>query len=349
MHILHINLAKGFRGGERQTGLLIDGLSETQPEVKQTLLVREGSPLPSALKKRQNVRILCIRKPFIFSIFKTLDDIDIIHAHEAKACHIAYLLSKKINKPYIITRRMDRAPKKDGFTRSTYNSASHLVSLSSAIETIILKQFPHAKSSVIPSMNASLPFDESTVNAITQSYSNKLIIGHVGALVKKHKGQHLIIDAAKKLEHSHPHIQFLLLGSGNDEKTLKQQASALKNIEFLGYHSDIGNYIRAFDIFIFPSLEEGLGSTLLDVMEAKVPIVASEAGGIPDIIRHNDNGILIPPQNSDAIVEAILMLINNRELAQKISEKGYTEVDKYRPDTISRRYMDIYKNITQIT
>jgi len=221
MHILHINLAKGFRGGERQTGLLIDGLIGTHPEIKQTLLIREGSALPYSLKKRHNVNIVSIRKPFIFSIFKAMNDVDLIHAHEAKACHIAYLLGKRINKPYIITRRMDRAPKKDWFTRSTYNCASHIVSLSSAIESIILKQFPDAASSVIPSMNASLPFDTSTVSTITQNYPNKIIIGHIGALVKKHKGQHFIVEAARKLEKTHPHIQFLLLGSGKDGEALQ--------------------------------------------------------------------------------------------------------------------------------
>jgi glycosyltransferase involved in cell wall biosynthesis len=82
-------------------------------------------------------------------------------------------------------------------------------------------------------------------------------------------------------------------------------------------------------------------------MEAKIPIIASRAGGIPDIIRHNENGILIPPKDSSAIIDAILMLIENKKLAQQLSEKGYSEVQKYRPDTISRRYMAIYKNITQ--
>jgi glycosyltransferase involved in cell wall biosynthesis len=347
MHILHINLAKGFRGGERQTGLLIDGLTEAYPKIKQTLLVRDDSPLPDALKKKHKISVIKIRKPYILSIFKIKNDVDIIHAHEAKACHIAYLLAKKNNTPYIITRRMDRAPKRDWFTKNIYRNVSHIVSLSSAIETIILKQYPLAESTIIPSMNASLVAEANAVNKITQQYPNKIIVGHIGALVKKHKGQHLIIDAAKELERSHSNIQFLLLGSGKDEEALKKQAQGLKNVVFLGYHYDVGNYIRTFDIFIFPSLEEGLGSTLLDVMEAKIPIIASSAGGIPDIIRHNENGILIPPKDSSAIIDAILMLIENKKLAQQLSEKGYSEVQKYRPDTISRRYMAIYKNITQ--
>jgi glycosyltransferase involved in cell wall biosynthesis len=345
MHILHINLAAGFRGGERQTALLIDGLASAYPELQQSLIIRSDSPLPTALTKSTRVNIIRVKQPYIVYIFSIKKKFDIIHAHEAKACHFAYLLSMWTNTPYIITRRMDRAPKTNWFTQKVYQHASQVVSLSSAINNIIHHYQSKLNTCIIPSMAANLPSNALSIVKIRESYPQKTLIGHVGALVERHKGQQYIIATARHLKTTHPHLHFLLVGEGQDEATLKQQANGLTNIEFIGFKPNIGDYLRALDIFIFPSLQEGLGSTLLDAMEASLPIIASKVGGIPDIIKHEKNGILIPPRDSLAIANAILLLLSNSTLTKTLGNQGKTEVVKYSPAVISQRYMEVYKII----
>ena len=345
MHILHINLAKGFRGGERQTALLIDGIANAYPSIKQSLVIRSDSPLPNALKNSTRINIIRVKRPSIAYIFGLKKEFDVIHAHEAKACHFAYLLSMWANTPFIITRRMDRAPKNDWFTHKVYQHASHIVSLSSAIDKIINAYQSELNTSIIPSMAAALQTNTSSIAKIRETYPKKILIGHVGALVERHKGQQYIIEAARHLETMHPHLHFLLIGEGQDELTLKQKAQGLSNIEFVGFKSNVGDYLSALDVFVFPSLQEGLGSTLLDAMEASLPIIASEAGGIPDIIKHKKNGLLIPPRDSLAIVEALLLLLENKSLAKELGEQGKTETKLYSPAVISQRYMEIYKTI----
>jgi glycosyltransferase involved in cell wall biosynthesis len=345
MHILHINLATGFRGGERQTALLIDGLANAYPELEQSLIIRSDSPLPDALTKSTRVNIIRVKQPYVAYIFSLKKEFNIIHAHEAKACHFAYLLSMRSNTPYIITRRMDRAPKTNWFTQKVYQQASHVVSLSSAINQIINNYHSKLNTSIIPSMAASLPFNALSIAKIRESYPKKTLVGHVGALVERHKGQQYIIEAARHLQATQPHLHFLLIGEGQDEAILKQQAKGLTNIEFIGFKLNVGDYLRALDIFIFPSLQEGLGSTLLDAMEANLPIIASKVGGIPDIIKHEKNGILIPSRDSLAIANAILLLLSNNTLAKTLGNQGKIEVVKYSPAVISQRYMEAYKII----
>jgi glycosyltransferase involved in cell wall biosynthesis len=345
MHILHINLATGFRGGERQTALLIGGLANAHPKLQQSLIIRSDSLLADVLTTSARVNVIKVKRPYVAYIFGLKKEFDIVHAHDAKACHFAYLLSLRRHIPYIITRRMDRAPKANWFTQKVYRHAAHIVSLSSAIDKIINAYQSNLTTSIIPSMAANLPTELLAINKIRGSHPNKTLIGQVGALVERHKGQQYTIEAARHLETTHPHLHFLLIGDGQDEALLKQKAQGLTNIEFIGFKSNIGDYLRALDIFLFPSLQEGLGSTLLDAMEAGLPIVAAEVGGIPDIIKHKINGLLIPPQDALAIANAILVLVKNVAFAKNLGEQGNTEVINYSPAVISQRYMDVYKTI----
>ena len=345
MHILHINLAKGFRGGERQTALLIDGLATHYPLLQQSLIVRHDSPIPSILENIANINIFRIRRPYIKCIFNLNTNIDIVHAHEAKACHLAYLIFTVTKIPYVITKRIVKPPKSNWFTQKIYKNTSHVISLSTAINTVINDYNANVNTQVIPDISANLPTDDKRIATIRSRYPEKTLIGHVGALVIKDKGQQYIIEAARHLEATHPHLHFLLIGDGQDEALLKQKALGLTNIEFVGFKSNIGDYLSALDIFLFPSLQEGLGSTLLDAMEASLPIVASEVGGIPDIIKHEKNGLLIPPRDALAIANAILVLVKNAPFAKNLGEQGNIEVLNYSPAAISQRYMEVYKTI----
>lgn len=346
MHILHVNLAKGFRGGERQTGLLIDGLAKQYPNLKQSLLVRKNSPLPNFLKYKEKVTIIEVNKPFIAHIFKAKKEYSLIHAHDAKACHLAYLLSKASNNtPYVITRRMDRAPKNDWFTNKVYNNTALVICLSNAISDIIKSYNTTTDTRIIPSMLASLPSNQDATDRIRISHKGKILVGNVGALVCKHKGQQFIIEAAKQLEKSHPQFHFLLIGQGKDEAQLKAQAQNLSNVEFTGFKDNVGDYLSALDIFLFPSLEEGLGSTLIDAMDAQLPIIASNAGGIPDLIEHNVNGLLVEPKDTQAIINSLLLLTEDKALASQLAKNSKEKSINYTPDKVSQRCMSVYQSI----
>lgn len=342
MHICHINLAKEFRGGERQTYLLIQGLSELH--IKQTLVCRRNSPMATRARNISGLTIIEINKPFLRHITKP-KNCDLIHAHEGRSSHFAYLASKYSKKPYLITRRIPNLPSSSFLTQKTYVAAITIVALSRAIKNQLLKYQVDLPIEIIPSMKSDLPFDEESVAQLEKKFTNKYIIGHIGALVEHHKGQKTIIETAKNLQNSHPEIHFLLLGKGQDEKELKAYAKGLTNIDFVGYVDNVGDYMKLFDLFVFPSREEGLGSILLDVMQFQKPIIASNVDGIPDIISHNNNGLLIEPGNAQQLEESILKLKNDPELASQLASEGANLVKNYSIEKISQLYLALYRKL----
>ena len=342
MLLVHLNFAKGFRGGERQTQLLIEELSKLG--LKQKLIVRKGSELTQRCEQIKNLETLEIDKPYILHI-SAIKGASLLHAHETKAAQFAYFAHLLTSVPYIITRRVDNPIKNNFLNKKIYTNAAKVVALSRAIESEILKVAPKAKTQIIPSAftNAALHLDK--VDAIKKRFEGKYLVGNVGALDDGHKGQSYLIEVAKAVESSHPDIHFIFVGRGQDEAKLKEQAKGLTNVTFEGFVNNVNDYISSFDLFVFPSNNEGLGSILLDVMQLGTPIIASEVGGIVDIIDDGINGLLTPVKDSTAIQEALLELYNDKEKAKTLAANAKKNIHNYCAATMALRYQTIYNEV----
>lgn len=342
MLIAHANFAKGFRGGERQTQLLIEQLSLLG--YQQRLLVRHGSELTPRCKDIKNLEIIEISKPYIFHC-SHLKGSSLLHAHETKALQFAYLSNKILNIPYVVTRRVDNKLKTNWLNTKMYANATVAVGLSKVIKEEILRVSPDANTEIIPSAFSDATANDVESKKIAERFKNKFLIGNVGALDDKHKGQSFLIEAAKSLEISHPDIHFILVGRGEDEEMFKIQAKGMGNITFEGFVNNVNDYIECFNLFVFPSRNEGLGSILFDVMQLNVPIIASDVGGIPDIVTNEKSGILIPTCNANAIKEAIIELFENKEKRENLASNAKSGVHKYSPQNMANQYEKIYKDI----
>ena len=128
------------------------------------------------------------------------------------------------------------------------------------------------------------------------------------------------------------------------EEEFRRQAEGLTNVYFAGWVEDPITWIAAFDLFAFPSLVEPLGSTLLDVMRAGVPVVASRVDGIPEIITEGC-GILVPPGDAGALAEQLLLLYRSEGLRRSLSEKGVERAKEYSPELIARRHLEVYRTL----
>lgn len=338
--IAHINFAKGYRGGERQTELLIKELSKFG--YKQKVLLRKNSKLNSKLNNIKNVKIIEVSKPYFLHINK-VKDCNIIHAHEAKGAQFALIANLLFKTPYIITRRVTFPVKKIWFNKLLYKRANRVVALSTAIKREILKSFELSNIEIIPSSYNNVIADEKLVKNIRERFNNKFLIGNIGALVDSDKGQTLIIEAAKELQ-KYEDIHFLFVGSGKDEKLFKDMAKDLTNITFIGFVDNVVDYIKALNLFLFPSKNEGLGSILLDVIKNEVTIIASNIGGIPDIIKHKHNGLLVNLEVSN-IIDAILKLYKDTELRIRLKKNALKDIENYSVENMTRKYIKIYEDI----
>ncbi len=169
-------------------------------------------------------------------------------------------------------------------------------------------------------------------------------MGQVGRLLK-HKGFQVTISAAKELIRENPKVHFLFVGEGPDEDWLKEQSRGLGNVEFVGYQENVGNWISAFDIFLFPSLTEGLGSTILEAMQLDVPVIAARAGGIPDLVADHVNGLLVPPGDASALSRAISQLVDNPSLSSSLKKGARLNLHKFSPQRMATEYRSLYQDI----
>jgi glycosyltransferase involved in cell wall biosynthesis len=154
------------------------------------------------------------------------------------------------------------------------------------------------------------------------------VVGTIGRLVPI-KGYKYLISAAKKIVEEFDKTVFVIVGDGYLKLELEKYAEAIgvrKNIIFTGWRSDSSDILYLFDIFVLPSLNEGMGRVIIEAMALGKPVVASSVGGILDLIEDGGNGILVPPRDSDALGKAILQLIRNKDLAEALGNNGKTMV-----------------------
>ncbi|MGO3354922.1 MAG: glycosyltransferase family 4 protein [Halomonas sp.] len=343
MHITHVNLARGFRGGERQTELLIKTLA-TQPSncVTQTLVCRQDSPMRQHLHDVKGLSFLSANHQLAGHY--RLGATELVHAHDAKGVHWAYLHYRLTGTPYLITRRVDSAIRRKWFTRQCYSHASARVAISRVIQRM-LEAHQWVDTSLIASAYARLTPTAEAITKFRNSFPNKFLVGHAGAVVDRHKGQRVLLQAAQKLEHHAPDIQFIFLGDGEDADALKAESAQLGNVSWMGFKNNIADYLAGLDVFAFPSRNEGLGSVLLDAMQLGVPVIATNVGGIPDIVHDKQTGLLIPPNDADALASGIMRLREKASLRQQLAHGATERLNHYSPQAMAESYWHLYQTI----
>ena len=330
-NILHIDHEKIWRGGQNQTFELI-----TQLKNYQSFL---ASPADSVLaKKLQNI---CLNAPM--DIRNDLDflagiklkkiiehnQIAIAHAHTSKA-HAALLWACMLGARVktVVHRRVLPDTKKKISTTLKYQSSkidcyicvSHAVGRGLEIIGV-----PQHKIHVIPSgVNGQnyLPLDKIHAREILQTQygfdrSKKILIcaAHLSHL----KGQKYLIESLKNLPKN---FVCFFIGEGEDRKVLETMTANFQlksEVFFTGFQGDIRPYLAAADISVLPTLWEGLGSILLESALSGCCLIASDVGGIPEIITQNVTGVLVPPQNSLALQDAIQDLFSQPDKMRKLA------------------------------
>lgn len=158
---------------------------------------------------------------------------------------------------------------------------------------------------------------------------NASLVATVGRLTEQ-KGHRYLIDAASAVANSLPSTHFLLIGRGELENALRRQATETKaagNIHFLGVRDDVPDLLAAVDLFVLPSLWEGLSVALLEAMAAGKPIVATQVSGTTQVIAPGVTGLIVPPRDSNALAAAITAVLSKPEQAQAMGQAAKQHVE----------------------
>jgi glycosyltransferase involved in cell wall biosynthesis len=176
-----------------------------------------------------------------------------------------------------------------------------------------------------------------------------LVVGTVGWLLPI-KGPIHLLKAMGCLWRSHPEIQLVFVGKGELEEDLREETFRMgisDRVTFLGWRDDIPEIMQVLDIFVLPSLNEGMGRVLVEAMAAGKPIVASSVGGIPDLVIQGENGLLVPAADTKALASGIKFLIANPEKRKEMGEKGRKIAIQYGSDSMVQKIDQLYQDLLE--
>ncbi len=174
------------------------------------------------------------------------------------------------------------------------------------------------------------------------------VVGTVGSLYPV-KGHRYLIDAAPRVVLRFPHAVFLIVGRGGLQEELEAQAHRVgvaPRLRFLGHRDDVRHLLAICDVFVLPSLSEGMPLALLEAMAAGVPVVATRVGGVSEVMEDGKTGLLVPPGDSHALAESIVTLLDNRTLAREIGESARNVVaSRFSLTGALEAYQEIYTEL----
>jgi len=177
---------------------------------------------------------------------------------------------------------------------------------------------------------------------------SEFIIGTVGRL-EPPKGQRYLLEAASDLLKEFPQIRLLLIGDGKLRRTLEDHGNQLGlqgKQTYLGIRRDIPQILRAMDIFVLPSIREGLPIALLEAMASGCPCIASAVGGVPEVIEEQRSGLLVSPADTQGLKKALKKILSDRSFGALLGKAGMEKIRKiFNQDIIVRMLEDIYNGL----
>ncbi len=215
--------------------------------------------------------------------------------------------------------------------RLAYRRTAHIIAVSGPIRQRLVERdgVPAERVTVIP---CAMPEDSlpQPAPALPEQLRGRPLVGVVARL-EPEKGVDVLLRAAPRILDHRPECAFMVVGDGPQRATLEAQAARLglgSHVHFLGFRPDVRALLPLLEVLVVPSLSEGAPLVILEAMAAGVPVVASAVGGIPDQIRHDQQGLLVPPGNDAALAAAALSLLEDPALARRYGEAGRRKVEQ---------------------
>ena len=334
--ILHINSARTWRGGEQQALWLCQGLHRRGHDI---FLACQPDGELHRRAEALGVRVypLAMRGEWDLWAVKNLARLiretssEIIHFHTAHA-HTLGLLAAQVTKvpERILTRRVDFHIHRHPLNRWKYGSAlTAILAISEGVRSVLIEDGIPAERVVTVRSGIDLERiqevgDPSKIRDEFGVSPDEIIVGIVAALAP-HKHHHNFLEAAAIVKRSIPKARFFIVGEGELQPELERLSKSLglsENVIFTGFREDVLMLTKSLDIFVLSSYLEGMGTALLDAMALARPVVATRVGGIPEIVRDGQNGLLVPSRNPAELANAIVKLGRNQLLREKMGAQG---------------------------
>jgi glycosyltransferase involved in cell wall biosynthesis len=364
LSLFQIDAGKEWRGGQRQSFFLAKELKRrglpfffiVQPEspLHQKACEAELPVLPFKMRNEFDLPAI-LRLAWAMKRKKCL----LVHFHDAHSAAVGSVAASLAKVPFrIITRRVDFPLKKNYFSRRKYmKNVDAIIAISEGVKKVLVEGGVDPENvEVISSGIDFSSFEEDSSALTSKDYLHRefsfavddYLVGIVAHLAD-HKGHQYLIQATKILKQQAPKIKTIIVGEGPLSMELDRQAKELDVediIFFLGFRKDIPKILSSLDLFVLSSHLEGMGSSILDAMASRLPVVATKVGGIPEVVINGETGLLVPPRNPSALARAILMLYSDKTLASRLGQKGYELVHrKFSAEAMADKVVRLYEKV----
>jgi glycosyltransferase involved in cell wall biosynthesis len=357
MKILHVDEQLGWRGGEIQASWLMQGLVELGHEV--ALAGRPGGQFVGddhggipvqrfELPMRYEADFMSMRS--LAKIVRA-HNVDIVHAHSSHG-HIFAAMATRFagTGKSVISKRLDRKPRRSFINRWKYDSANHYVPVSNRVAGVLRDYgIPDDKITLVydcirPDLLNVEPLDRADLGVADDA----TLLLSAGALVDQKDFSNLIQSMPYFID-AYPKVRVLIAGEGELRSKLEREISDRgydEIVSLLGQRTDVARLMRTADLYVSSSHTEGLGTSILESLACKLPIVASDAGGVCEMVIDEQTGYLVPNRNPRALGEAIAKALGDPQRTQQMADNGLVHIEEnFLPHHMVKGFVAVYEKL----
>ncbi len=358
MKILHVETGRHFLGGPQQVIYLINALRERGHD--NTLVCPPDSGI-DGVARQAGIRVqnlFCagdLDLPFAYRLSQFLKELgpDIVHCHSRRGADILGGLAASIaDIPTVVSRRVDNTEMRL-MAALRYRPFKKVIAISQAVADVLLDRGVEAERLTIirDAVDAEAFDDEPDCDAFRREFSltkDDFVIAAAGQLIPR-KGHQYLLQAVADLKDRYPQLKLIIFGEGYLNNQLRSQAASIglgDIVQFAGFRDDLDTFLACFDLFAHPALAEGLGVAALKASAAAVPVVGFAAGGMVEAVVHEETGLLVAPEDADALADAIKRFIDEPGVGQRFGEAGKLRMqNEFSIDTMADDYLALYETV----
>jgi glycosyltransferase involved in cell wall biosynthesis len=356
---LHIDSERTWRGGEQQALYLAAGLKQRGHGV--TVACQPGSPMAERARAAGlDVVEVRMRGEADFLAVWALRRLirrggfDLVHMHTSHAhalgCAAAALARRGRT---VVSRRVDFHVARNVISGFKYrHGVDRFLAISEAVKRVLVAGGVEERRIAVVHSGVDLGrFEHVPPNRFREELGfppDAPVIGDVAAMAD-HKGQRYLVAAMPSVLRAEPRARLVLVGDGELRGALEAQARELDvgpAVTFTGFRPDVPQWLDLFDVFVMSSHLEGLCTSVLDALAMRKPVVVTDAGGLPEVVRHEEHGLVVPAKDPEALAQAVLRLLRDRGLGRRLAEAGRRRVEaEFSADAMVEGTLRVYDEV----
>lgn len=350
LRVVHVASGREWRGGQRQVWLLARELARLG-DMEQVVVTGRGSELAARLEQEGvPVRAVPWRMgldpralpPLLAELRRAPA---IVHAHDAHAVTLGGAMAGLTRRVLVVTRRVDFPLRRQGF----WIRAARVIAISHAVaEVLAADGVPRERITVIHSGVDLAELRRTARLGIRERLGlapGTVVAANVAALVP-HKDHATLLRAAAALTVRLPDLHWVVAGAGPEREALEGLRTSLgleRRVHFLGHIEEPARLVADADCFVMSSSEEGLGTAVLDAMALGTPVASTTGGGLPEMLR-DGAGVLAPPNDPEALADAVARLLTEPGLALEVARRATATVERFTARRMAEAVRSVYRS-----